>query len=97
MIARSEAVRCERSGFPSGPVLYPPPFPVDMPDAPSGGLVPYMDVECIRSVISPPHEIGKTVPPGPELELGPKPESDPCILEVDTLPMLLTTPVHTMK
>ena len=92
MIARSEAVRCERSGLPSGPVLSPSTSPVEMPEAPLDGYAPYIEVVGTISVISPPQDIGKIVPPGPELELGPNPESDPCMLEVDTLPMLLTTP-----
>ena len=37
------------------------------------------------------------MPHGPELELGPKPESEPCILEVDALPILLITPILEIK
>ena len=61
-----------------------------MPDAPLDGYAPY--IEVVGTISSPPHDVGKIVPPGPELELGPNPESEPCMLEVDTLPMLLTTP-----
>ena len=80
--------------MPSGPVFSPSPSPVEIPDAPVEGYAPYFDVIGTISVKSPPEDIGKKVPPGPELELGPNPESDPCILEVDTLPMLLTTPKY---
>ena len=37
MIARSEAVKWERSGLPSGPVFSPSTSPVDRPDAPPDG------------------------------------------------------------
>ena len=100
IIALSEAVRWDRSGLPSGPVFIAfPPVTLDVPDAPPTVVSMYIE-ECGKmSLMSPPHDIGKNVPPGatPELELGPNPESEPWMLEVDTLPMLLTTPVHTIQ